>query len=236
MPEEPPSILPAGHHHPAVAQPEAGLAGVGGVHPVGLGVELQGRAGGRHRLRRRRRTARLDSATRQVGSSERRAAITAPADPPPTTMKSNVSAHESDRTRDRERSPGVARYRTLSPCRVSTSSSCSSSRPDSSSLAAGRFHRCYIGASGPLWCVNQRSACSTGRASLVSAMDGSSRSTTASSSPMTISSRRSNSFRRSHPNGKAPRVRPHRRHRCRGPACSTPRSSNPTTRSAARRC
>ena len=42
-----------------------------------------------------------------------------------------------------------------------------------------------------MWYVNQRSACSTGRALLVSAMDGSSRSTTASSSPMTISSRRS---------------------------------------------
>ena len=31
------------------------------------------------------------SATRQVGSSDSRAAITAPADPPPTTTKSNVS-------------------------------------------------------------------------------------------------------------------------------------------------
>ena len=31
-------------------------------------------------------------ATRQAGSSESRAAITAPADPPPTTMKSKVSA------------------------------------------------------------------------------------------------------------------------------------------------
>ena len=30
-------------------------------------------------------------ATRQDGSSERRDAMTAPADPPPTTMKSNVS-------------------------------------------------------------------------------------------------------------------------------------------------
>src|SRR5215831_3749726 len=31
------------------------------------------------------------SATRQVGSSDSRAAITAPAEPPPTTTKSNVS-------------------------------------------------------------------------------------------------------------------------------------------------
>src|SRR4051794_28598573 len=31
------------------------------------------------------------SATRQVGTSDRRAAITAPAEPPPTTTKSNVS-------------------------------------------------------------------------------------------------------------------------------------------------
>ena len=46
--------LAAGHHHPAVGEPEPAVAGVGGVHPVGRGVQLQRRAGGGHQLLGRR--------------------------------------------------------------------------------------------------------------------------------------------------------------------------------------
>ena len=52
--------LAARHHHPALGQPAAGTAGVGGVHPVGLGVQLQRRHRCRHQFLGRRWAARLD--------------------------------------------------------------------------------------------------------------------------------------------------------------------------------
>ena len=40
----------ARHHHAPVGEAPAGLAGIGGVHPVGLGIELKRRDRRRHRL------------------------------------------------------------------------------------------------------------------------------------------------------------------------------------------
>ena len=48
------------HHHAAVRQALAGPARIAGVHPVDLGVELQGGDGGRHQLTRRRGATGLD--------------------------------------------------------------------------------------------------------------------------------------------------------------------------------
>ena len=59
--------LAARHHHPAVGEPLAGAAGVAGVHPVDVGIELQRRDRGRHRLVRRRRAAGLDQRHPQRG-------------------------------------------------------------------------------------------------------------------------------------------------------------------------
>ena len=51
--------LPARHHHPAVGEAEPGVAGVGGIHPVRLRVQLQRRTGRRHQLRGGRRAPRF---------------------------------------------------------------------------------------------------------------------------------------------------------------------------------
>ena len=51
--------LPARHHHPTVGEAEPGVAGVGGIHPVRLRVQLQRRTGRRHQLRGGRRAPRF---------------------------------------------------------------------------------------------------------------------------------------------------------------------------------
>jgi hypothetical protein len=55
-----PQHLAARHHHPAIPQPEPGFAWIGGVHPVGCGVQLQHSARSRNTLLRGRLAARLD--------------------------------------------------------------------------------------------------------------------------------------------------------------------------------
>src|SRR6266545_1387319 len=87
MPDDPPSILPLGTiirppssprpHPPASAVYIQSVAGFCCSAGQAAGIACGG--GGR--------PASI-SATRQVGSSESRAATTAPADPPPTTTKS----------------------------------------------------------------------------------------------------------------------------------------------------
>ena len=54
-----PEHLPARHHHPTVGEAEPGVAGIGGIHPVRLRVQLQRRTSRRHQLRRGRRTPRF---------------------------------------------------------------------------------------------------------------------------------------------------------------------------------
>ena len=62
------------HHHPPVRQPESALAGIGGVHPVRLGVLLQRRARRGDQLLGRRPPARLEQrhpAGRILGETSR---------------------------------------------------------------------------------------------------------------------------------------------------------------------
>ncbi len=62
------------HHHAPVGEAEAGFAGVGGVHPVGLGVELERGDRRGHRLGGRGHAPRLDQCDRRrrvLGQSRR---------------------------------------------------------------------------------------------------------------------------------------------------------------------
>jgi hypothetical protein len=91
IPDDPPSILPLGiiirppfsarPHLPASAVYIQSVCGFCCIveHAAGIISSTGGRPPA------------SSSATRQLGSSQRRAAITAPADPAPTTMKSKVS-------------------------------------------------------------------------------------------------------------------------------------------------
>src|SRR4051794_11758381 len=92
MLEEPPSILPRGtgtrrplRPRPAFSPGSAvyiqSTSGFNCMAPQATGIDDI--SGGR--------SPASISATRQAGSSDSRAAITAPAEPPPTTTKSNVS-------------------------------------------------------------------------------------------------------------------------------------------------
>src|SRR5580704_5397724 len=81
--------FPARHRHSSAVEAKAGLAGIACIHPIRFRVELHRRARHGHRRYLGRSPASI-KATRQEGSSERRDAITAPAEPPPITTKSNV--------------------------------------------------------------------------------------------------------------------------------------------------
>ena len=91
MPEEPPSILPRGtgmrcplSPRPALPGSAVNIQSVAGFNCIAAGAIGSAEISGG-------RSPASISATRQEGSSDNREAITAPADPPPTTMKSNVS-------------------------------------------------------------------------------------------------------------------------------------------------
>src|SRR5215469_16973270 len=91
MPDEPPSILPRGTGTRRPLSPSPALPGsavyiqsVAGLSCIAAGAIGSAEiSGGRSPASIR--------ATRHDGSSERRDAMTAPAEPPPTTMKSNFS-------------------------------------------------------------------------------------------------------------------------------------------------
>src|SRR5215471_14458015 len=91
MPDEPPSILPRGTGIRRPLSPRPALPGspvyiqsVSGLSCIAAhAMGMDDISGGR--------SPASISATRQEGSSERRDAITAPAEPPPTTTKSNVA-------------------------------------------------------------------------------------------------------------------------------------------------
>src|SRR6266446_4420405 len=95
MPDEPPSILPRGTGTRRPLSPSPALPGsaVNIQSVVGFSC-IAGGAIGRAEISGGRSPASM-SATRHAGSSDRRDAITAPAEPPPTTMKSNCSAMTS---------------------------------------------------------------------------------------------------------------------------------------------
>src|SRR5215470_5714636 len=92
MPDEPPSILPRGTGTRCPLSPSPALPGsavyiqsVAGFRCMAAhATGIEDTAGGRSPASIR--------ATRHAGSSERREAITAPAEPPPMMMKSNCSA------------------------------------------------------------------------------------------------------------------------------------------------
>src|SRR6266851_438534 len=91
MPEEPPSILPRGtgirlpfRPRPAFPGSAVYIQSVAGFNCIAAGaIGIADTSGGR--------SPASISATRHEGSSERRDAITAPAEPPPTTIKSKFS-------------------------------------------------------------------------------------------------------------------------------------------------
>src|SRR6185295_1023835 len=91
MPDEPPSILPRGTGTRRLLSPSPALPGsaVNIQSVAGLSCIAAG-AIGRAEISGGRSPASI-SATRQLGSSDSRDAITAPADPPPTTIKSYSS-------------------------------------------------------------------------------------------------------------------------------------------------
>src|SRR3954453_6321282 len=91
MPDEPPSILPRGTGTRRPLSPSPALPGsaVNIQSVAGLSCIAAG-AIGRADISGGRSPASIN-ATRQFGSSDRRDAITAPAEPPPTTLKSNLS-------------------------------------------------------------------------------------------------------------------------------------------------
>src|SRR5262245_1846206 len=89
MPDEPPSILPRGTGTRRPLSPSPALPGsavyiqsVAGLSCIAAGAIGSAEISGG-------RWPASISATRHDGSSERRDAMTAPAEPPPTTMKSN---------------------------------------------------------------------------------------------------------------------------------------------------
>src|SRR5215470_11367145 len=91
MPDEPPSILPRGTGTRRRLSPSPALPGsavyiqsVAGLSCIAAGAIGSAEISGG-------RSPASISATRHDGSSERRDAMTAPAEPPPTTMKSNSS-------------------------------------------------------------------------------------------------------------------------------------------------
>ncbi len=59
--------LAAGDDHATIGQSPAAAAGVSGVHPVGFGILLEGRAGGGDELLGRRLTARFDQGDPTAG-------------------------------------------------------------------------------------------------------------------------------------------------------------------------
>src|SRR5579862_8557769 len=92
MPDEPPSILPRGtgtrrplSPSPALPGSAVNIQSVAGLSCIAAGAIGNAEISGG-------RSPASISATRQFGSSDRREAMTAPADPPPTTIKSNSSA------------------------------------------------------------------------------------------------------------------------------------------------
>src|SRR6516164_10549966 len=92
MPDEPPSIFPRGTGTRRPLSPSPALPGSAVYIQSVAGFScIAGGAIGNAEISGGRSPASI-SATRQAGSSDRRDAITAPADPPPTTMKSNSLA------------------------------------------------------------------------------------------------------------------------------------------------
>src|SRR5215467_2100133 len=91
MPDEPPSILPRGTGTRRPLSPSPALPGSAvNIQSVAGFSCIAGGAIGSAAISGGRSPASI-SATRHAGSSDRREAITAPADPPPTTIKSNSS-------------------------------------------------------------------------------------------------------------------------------------------------
>src|SRR6266498_659624 len=91
MPDEPPSILPRGTGTRRPLSPRPALPGSAVYIQSVAGFScIAGGAIGSADISGGRSPASI-SATRHSGSSDRREAITAPAEPPPTTIKSNSS-------------------------------------------------------------------------------------------------------------------------------------------------
>src|SRR5947208_7162272 len=91
MPDEPPSILPRGtgtrrpvSPNPALPGSALNIQSVAGLSCIAAGAIGSAETSGG-------RSPASISATRQLGSSDNREAMTAPADPPPTTIKSYSS-------------------------------------------------------------------------------------------------------------------------------------------------